>query len=172
MEVPAESGDYIFCPTCGTLLAPREHEGKQRLFCPKCKHICYRQLKVGVGALIERDGDLLLIQRTIVPFQDCWNLPAGYAEADESPVQTVVREVREETGLQVEVEGLVDVHFFDDDPRGNGILIVYRCLVTGGDLIESFEAVNPTFFHRNGLPENLAGGGHDQVVRAWRESGP
>jgi len=170
MELPATTGDFIFCPTCGTPLELREYERKQRLFCPKCKRIYYRQLKVGAGALIKRDGDLLLLQRTTAPFRHCWNLPAGYAETDESPVQTVVREVHEETGLQVEVEGLVDVYFFDDDPRGNGILIVYECRVTGGDLIESSEAVNPTFFPWNGLPENLAGGGHDQAVRAWQGS--
>ena len=157
-----------FCAHCGSLLEVREHEGKQRLFCAECKRICYRQLKVGAGALIERDGGLLLAQRTTAPFQHCWNLPAGYAEADESPGQTVVREVQEETGLQVEVESLVDVYFFDDDPRGNGILIVYQCRVTGGDLIESSEAVDPTFFPWDGVPENLAGGGHDQAIRAWQ----
>jgi len=159
-----------FCAHCGSLLELRGHEGKQRLFCPNCKRISYQQLKVGAGALIERDGKLLLIQRTTAPFRHCWNLPAGYAEADESPVQTVVREAHEETGLQVEVEGLVDVYFFDDDPRGNGILIVYRCRVTGGDLRSSCEAVKPTFFPRDGVPENLAGGGHDQAVRAWQEA--
>jgi len=169
MEVSAKTGDFIFCPTCGTLLELREYERKQRLFCPKCKRISYQQLKVGAGALIVHDGELLLVQRTTAPFQYCWNLPAGYAEADESPVQTVVREVHEETGLQVKVEGLVDVYFFDDDPRGNGILIVYQCHFTDGDLKERSEAVNPTFFPRDGVPENLAGGGHDQAVRAWRE---
>ena len=99
MVFPPNSDDFIFCPTCSTLLDLLEFEGKQRLFCPKCKRISYRQLKVGAGALIERNGELLLLQRTTAPFQHCWNLPAGYAEADESPVQTVVREVREETGL-------------------------------------------------------------------------
>ena len=49
---------------------------------------------------------MLLLQRTDEPFKHCWNLPAGYVEADESPTQTVAREVYEETGLQVEVGGL------------------------------------------------------------------
>ena len=169
---PAGVPRIRFCATCGTPFDLRDYEGRQRPFCPRCRRICYRQLKVGAGALIERDQTLLLVQRTTAPFRHSWNLPAGYAEADENPTRTVVREVHEETGLQVEVEALVDVYFFDDDPRGNGIFIVYSCRVTDGDLVESSEAVNPTFFRRENLPEDLAGGAHDQAVRAWRASCP
>ena len=159
-----------FCSTCGTPLELRDSEGRQRLFCPRCQRICYQQLKVGAGALIEHDGRLLVLQRTCPPFEHCRNLPAGYAEADEAPVRTVVREVYEETGLQVEVDSLAGLYFFDDDPRGNGILIVYRCCIIGGDLSESSEAVNPTFFGPDEIPTNLAGGGHDQAIRAWQEA--
>ena len=159
-----------FCPDCGTGLELREFEQKQRDSCPRCRRIHYVQLKVGAGALIEQDGTLLLIQRTSAPFQHCWNLPAGYVEADESPVETVIRETYEEIGLRVEAKGLVDVYFFADDPRGNGILIVYECCPVGGELRASQEAVNPTFFAVGDIPENLAGGGHDQAVLAWQRS--
>jgi len=157
-----------FCPDCGALLELLEVEKKQRSFCPQCQRIHYQQLKVGAGALIEQDGRLLLLQRTHDPFQGCWNLPAGYAEVDESPPHTVIREVCEETGLQVEVDRLVDIYFFDDDPRGNGILIVYKCHPFGGQLIATSEGANPTFFAQGGIPSNLAGGGHDQAIDAWR----
>jgi ADP-ribose pyrophosphatase YjhB (NUDIX family) len=80
----------------------------------------------------------------------------------------VVREAYEETGLHVVTEGLVDVHFFDDDPRGNGILIVYACRVVGGELRPSQEGSDPTFFRPVDLPASLAGGGHDQAVHAWQ----
>jgi 8-oxo-dGTP diphosphatase len=125
-------------------------------------------LKVGAGALIERDGALLLIRRTDDPFRGCWNLPAGYAEADEAPLETVVREVHEETGLRVAPESLVDVYYFDDDPRGNGILIVYKCRSVGGILRASRESVDPTFFGASEVPKDLAGGGHNQAILAWR----
>lgn len=157
-----------FCPDCGAALAVREFDHKPRAFCARCGRIYYAQLKVGAGALMEQNGRLLLLQRTGQPFPGCWNLPAGYAEADESPAQTVVREVREETGLQAAADRLVDVYFFDDDPRGNGILIVYACRVTGGELAESPEGANPTFFAPDDLPVALAGGGHDLAIRAWQ----
>ena len=158
-----------FCPNCGKALELREFERRQRFFCPLCQRIHYAQLKVGAGALVEQDGKLLLLQRTHAPFRHCWNLPAGYAEINESPPQTVIREVYEETGLLVEAESLVDVYFFADDPRGNGILIAYRCRAVGGELKETPEGVQPTFFAVGDIPENLAGGGHDQAIRAWQE---
>lgn len=157
-----------FCPDCGAALELREFEHKQRAFCPRCQRIHFKQLKVGAGALIEQDGKLLLLQRTSVPFQYFWNLPAGYAEADENPSQTVVREVLEETGLHVEVDRLVDVYFFTDDPRGNGILIVYTCHPNGGRLTSTAEGANPTFFTMNDIPKNLAGGGHNQAIFDWK----
>lgn len=159
-----------YCPDCGTRLELRESEQRQHSFCPQCQRFHYVQLKVGAGALIERDGSLLLLQRTQAPFQGCWNLPAGYVEEDETPLETAVRETYEETGLRVEVKGLVDVIFFADDPRGNGILILYACTLVGGQLSASQEAVNATFFTVGELPENLAGGGHDQVVNAWKRA--
>lgn len=158
-----------YCPHCGRALAAREVEGRTRAYCPTCGQAHYEQLKVGAGALIEREGRLLLLRRTGEPFRDCWNLPAGYAEADEDPAKTVVREVREETGLEVAVDGLVGVHYFADDPRGNGILIVYRCHTVGGELAGSDEGTAPAFFAPREIPAELAGGGHDRAVRAWIE---
>ena len=55
-----------------------------------------------------------------------------------------------------------------DDPRGNGLLIVYKCQVLGGELTTSHEGINPTFFSRHDLPDNLAGGGHNQAILAWK----
>ena len=63
------------------------------------------------------DGCLLLIRRTHEPFGEQWNVPAGYVEIDEDPAHAVVREVYEETGLPVEIGRLVNVYFFNDDPR-------------------------------------------------------
>ncbi len=158
-----------FCTNCGAALGLKEIEHRQRAWCPECGTVHYEQLKVGAGALIERDNKLLLLQRTHAPWTHCWNLPAGYVEVDESPGQAVIREVYEETGLHVQVADLVDVYFYDDDPRGNGILVVYRCSVLSGALTESEEAALPTFFAPEEIRPNLAGGGNNQAIRSWQE---
>ena len=159
-----------FCPDCGAALELREFEQRRRAFCPLCREIRYAQLKVGAGGLIEQDGRLLLIRRTGNPFRGCWNLPAGYAEADEAPAETVVREVCEETGLRVVPESQVDVYYFDDDPRGSGILIVYECRPVGGAIRPTREGADPTLFAASDIPKDLAGGGHDQAIQAWRDA--
>lgn len=157
-----------YCPRCGAALGMLDIEGQRRARCVGCGRIHYAQLKVGAGALVEREESLLLLQRAHAPFQGCWNIPAGYVEADEHPAQAVVREVREETGLEVTVERLVDVYFFDDDPRGNGILLVYWCQVVGGDMRESPESTSAIFFAKDDLPAALAGGAHDQAILSWQ----
>ena len=117
-----------------------------------------------------RERALLLVQRgpSAPAFAGAWNLPAGYCEADESPAMTAVRETREETGLQVRIGRLAGAYFFDDDPRGNGILLVYEAAPVGGSLrVDGQEGVQADFFQPGGLPEPLCGGGHDQAIRVW-----
>ena len=159
-----------YCPHCGAALTHVEIEDRERAFCPTCRRIQYEQPKVGAGGLIEHEGKLLLARRTIAPFEGCWNLPAGYAEVDEHPTKTAAREVYEETGLEVETERLVDVYAFQDDPRGNGLLILYRCRVLGGVLAASAEGDHLGYFAAHEIPESLAGGGHDQAIRAWQKA--
>ena len=162
--------DALFCPKCGCSLRVKEIYQQLRAFCSDCGYIHYEQLKVGAGAIIEKDGKLLLLQRTEEPFRLQWNLPAGYVDISESPIQAVLREVQEESGLKVEVKGIDDIYFFNDDPRGNGILIVYKCQAIAGRLSESSEGTNPTYFTRDQIPDQLAGGGHNQAIRSWQKT--
>ncbi len=157
-----------YCPYCTAALAFQDLDGRLRLKCPACGWIYYAHLKVGAGCLVEQDGGVLLVRRGHPPFEGKWNLPAGYCEADEDPKETARRETLEETGLIVEVGGLVDVYYFFDDPRGGGLLILYRAQVTGGQLCATPEAQEPTFFPRHSLPNarEMAGGGHDQAIAA------
>lgn len=161
---------FTYCPDCGARLEIRIQEDRPRDFCPACKQFHFQQLKVGAGAVIVSDGRLLLLQRSAAPFRGSWNLPAGYVEADESPYHAVIREVAEEVGLHVEVERLLEVYYFEDDPRGNGIMLVFQCRVVGGEVSGSSEALSARFFAPADLPDDLAGGGHDRAVREWARS--
>jgi ADP-ribose pyrophosphatase YjhB (NUDIX family) len=145
-------------------------EGRLRPVCAACDQVSYRQLKVGAGVLLQQDGALLLVQRGPEgAFPGAWNLPAGYCEADEPPPVTAARETAEETGLRVQVGRLVDVYYFDDDARGNGLLLVYEAEAVGGELeSDGQEAVGVGFFLPERLPEPLCGGGHDRAIEAWR----
>lgn len=147
-------------------------DGRDRLVCPECGHVSYPQLKVGAGSLVIQDGSLLLIKRApgASAFPGTWSLPAGYCEADEPPAVTAARETEEETGLRVLVTCLSGTYYFEDDPRGNGVLLVYEAEPAGGHLhADGREADAVGFFAPDELPEPLCGGGHDQAIQAWQE---
>lgn len=82
---------------------------------------------VGAGALIIKDGKLLLIKRGAKPGQGKWSIPGGLVELGERVQNTVVREVKEECGLDIEVEKLVDV--FDSITRDEKGRIRYQFVV-------------------------------------------
>jgi len=161
----------LYCSHCGAELTEQNIQGRLRRVCPSCGQVDYRHLKVGVGVLLTQEGKLLLVQRgpDSDAFPGAWNLPAGYCEADESPPDAAARETLEETGLGIQVGSLVGAYHFDDDPRGNGLLLIYRAQVVGGELrCDGREAVTGGFFPPERLPEPLCGGGHDQAIMAWR----
>jgi 8-oxo-dGTP diphosphatase len=64
---------------------------------------------VGVGAVIVHDGKIVLIKRGNEPSKGKWTVPGGLVELAESPEAAVVREGKEETGLEVENPDLIDV---------------------------------------------------------------
>jgi 8-oxo-dGTP diphosphatase len=93
---------------------------------------------VGVGAVIVQEGRVLLVRRGSEPLKGHWTLPGGMLEVGESLVEGVVREIREETGLGVEVIELIEL--LDRIHRDNGrvryhyVIADYLCRITGGEL--------------------------------------
>src|SRR5256885_13269739 len=91
------------------------------------------QPAVTVDGLVLVDGKLVAIRRGNDPFRGMPALPGGFVELGETTVQAVVREVREETGLETQVLRLVGV--FSDprrDPRGPTVPIAYALEPIGG----------------------------------------
>lgn len=83
---------------------------------------------LGAGALVHRRGRLLLVKRNERPSKGTWSFPGGAVEFGETVVDAAVREVKEETGLDVEVEELFDVVTYLPSERGptarNQIIVV------------------------------------------------
>lgn len=157
-----------FCPQCAGRLAPKVIEDRERLVCQECGFIFYCNPKVAAGALVEKAGQVLLARRGIPPGRGLWCLPSGFVECDESPEEAAVREVKEETGLEVALDGLLGIYTYWDDPRGPGILILYRGHVVGGELSPSHEVTEVAFFSPHSLPTDIAFAGHQRVLAEWR----
>ena len=64
---------------------------------------------VGVGAVVLIDNKVLLVKRKNPPCKNCWSVPGGLVEVDEFAKEAVIRELREETGIEGEVIKLLDV---------------------------------------------------------------
>ena len=73
------------------------------------KRLYPRQPVVGVGAVVICDGKILLEKRKNEPGKGKWSIPGGLVELGESVEQTVIREVEEETGLEVEKPQHIDI---------------------------------------------------------------
>ena len=141
-----------FCPYCGVKVELRLVFGKERQVCPDCGWVNYTDPKVAVAVLVEQDGKVLLTRRVNEPLSGAWTLPAGFMDAYEDPQRAAERECLEETGLRVEITGLVGILGGREHPRGSDILIVYRAKVVGGNLAPGDDADQAGFFYRDQLP--------------------
>jgi 8-oxo-dGTP diphosphatase len=99
---------------------------------------------VAVGAVVVDDGRVLLVRRGSEPLRGHWSLPGGLIELGEGLAGGLVREVREETGLEVEVVELVElldrIHRDGDRVRYHYVIADYLCTVAGGQLRAASDA--------------------------------
>ncbi len=141
-----------FCPLCGTRLQQANRFGDLRKVCPSCDWVYFADPKVAAAVLVEQDGEVLLVRRANDPLRGRWTLPAGFVDAGEDPVWAAERECLEETGLQVQVVGLLDVLYGQEHPRGAHIIIFYRAVIVGGALQANDDVDRSGFFKRSQLP--------------------
>lgn len=94
-----------------------------------------------VDVVIPSEEGIVLIRRASDPFEGQWALPGGFVEVGETVEEAAAREAAEETGLAVELAGLVGVYSDPDrDPRGHNISIAFLARVVGGDLTAATDA--------------------------------
>jgi len=74
----------------------------------------------------------------------------------------------EETGLHIEVTGLLDVERYTNDPRGPGVVIFYRARVVSGELHPADDADDVCLFGPDQLPDNIAFPSNHRILQAWR----
>ncbi|MCP8304202.1 MAG: NUDIX hydrolase [archaeon] len=106
---------------------------------------------VGVGALIKKDGSVLLVKREHEPGKGRWSLPGGLVNLGETMMEAVKREVEEEVGLKVKVVGLIDVFdsiVYDDEGRVrfHYVIIGFEVSLIGGEVRGSEEASQVDWF--------------------------
>lgn len=105
----------------------------------------------GRAAVFDDEGRILLIRRSD---DGTWCLPGGFGDPGETPAETAIREAREETGLAVQTEELVDLYYrAADEANPHGFVgAVYVCRVAGGTRSASHEADALEYWHVDAVP--------------------
>ena len=137
--------NFRYCPVCAAGLAVSDIDGRARAACSACGFVHWNNPVPVVAALVEMaSGDLVLVHnKSWAP--RVLGLVTGFVEAGESPEQAVLREVREELGLEASLGGLIGLYPFS---AMNQLIIAYHVRATGeiclGDELDQYKLISPT----------------------------
>ena len=150
---------YKFCPVCGSALEPRvlKITEPKRLVCTNtsCGFVFYLDPKIAVGTIIKMaSGKIVLVKRAIEPGYGKWVFPGGYVDRGEEITLAAVREAREEAGLAVRLDHLVNIYSYAGRAP---VIIVYAATMLSGELAVDDEGLEAREFDLDEIPwDNLA----------------
>ena len=163
-------GQFKYCPFCGTQLVLEEKGGKQRPACPNCGFVQFRNPVPGVVVLIEKEGAVLLGKRRGGFGAGEWGLPQGYIEHDEDFLTAAIREVKEETGLDVEIRSIVNIVSNLLSPRLHTLAIVLLAGVVGGDLCAGDDLETLEWVSLAGPLPEMAFEADEHIIERYRQT--
>jgi len=101
---------YRYCPGCGAKFRPASPGNHKNYQCTRCGYVLYQNPSPGVVAVIIEHEKVLLGKRACDVFKGGkWSLPGGFIEFDEDFLSAAHREIKEETGLSVEIKSILSV---------------------------------------------------------------
>ena len=165
---------WRLCPRCGAEL----NRDDERAECEACGFVAYANPAPTACALcVDERGRLLLARRAHPPYEGLWDTPGGFLEEDEHPLDALRRELREETGLDVEPGRFLGVWMdrYSEDESGPWTLNLYwQARVLGGEPQAADDVSELRWFGRDELPpaDEVAFRNVAEVLRAWRDEQP
>jgi 8-oxo-dGTP diphosphatase len=162
---------WRLCPRCGSEL----ERGDGRARCGACEFVAYANPAPTACALcLDVEGRLLLGRRAGEPYEGRWDVPGGFVEEYEHPLDCLRRELREETGLEVEPGEFVGV-WLDRYGPGEGdpatLNLYWSARVVGGEARAADDVAELRWFALDELPapDELAFATVADVLAAFRE---
>ncbi len=126
----------------------------------------YENPKLAVAVILAQDEEILLGRRAGNPGRGNWSFPSGYVDRGEKVEEAAIREVKEETGLEVSLKGLVGLYSAPGDPVA---LAVYAGEVVRGTPKPGVEMTEVGYFPLDNLP-TLAFSNDRQILQDWARS--
>jgi len=145
---------YQFCPRCGGALERKLLKASEpvRPVCARCGFVFYLDPKIAVGTIIRGSHDrLVLVRRAIEPGYGKWVFPGGYVDRGEPLTAAAIREAREECGLDVRLDGLVNIYSYAGRVP---VIVVYAATAVGGSLCIDDECLESAEFEPAAIPWN------------------
>lgn len=156
---------WRFCPRCATPLT----QGSKPLHCAACGSDYWSNPVPGAQALVEREGRVLLGRRRFDPSAGLWDVPGGFLEETEHPDDALRRELREETGLEIEPTEYLGTWLQAYDGR-TVLCLTWVARAVGGAERPGDDLVELRWFPPDELPEphELAFDSFAEILSLWR----
>lgn len=163
---------YKYCSICGTKLKRRK-DGN--LACSECLFVDYRNPRPTVTALVLYQNKLLLTKRAERPFKGWWDLPGGFIDRGERPEQAVIRELKEETNLDIKIKKIFGI-YPGTYPSSFGPFYILSLVYMANSPTKSLEALDDVsesrWFAKKDMPKKIAFDSNQLVIRdflkIWR----
>jgi 8-oxo-dGTP diphosphatase len=159
---------FKICPFCGTQLTLKDAGGKTRPACLACGFIQYRNPLPGVVVLIEEDGFVLLGKRNSEYGSGLWCLPQGFIEYEEDFLSAAIREVNEETGLEVEIQTIINVTTNFLAPGLHTLAVILQAVIVAGEPCAGDDMATLEWFPLNGPLPALAFEADGHIIERYR----
>ena len=170
----SELHGWVACPRCRAQL----FGDAQRVECPECGFVAYANPKPTVGAVcVDEQRRVLLTLRAVEPAVGTWDLPGGFVNEHEHPLDALRRELREETGLEVEPQELLGVwtdRYGSDSTAASTLNLFWTARVVSGGAHAADDVAAVRWFHPDELPPQaeLAFECVGLALAAWRDEHP
>lgn len=126
----------------------------------------YRNPALTVDTIIIDDNKIVLVKRLNNPYKNHWALPGGFVEYGEKVESAAIREAKEETGLDIELDKLVGVYSdANRDPRGHTVTVAYTAHIVGGKLQSDSDAKDAKFVSIDSLDFDNLAFDHDIIIQ-------
>ena len=166
----SELAEWKFCPRCA---GPLAGEGA-RLDCAACGFVVYPSSKPTASAFcVDGRGRVLLVRRAVEPYAGMWDAPGGFLEEGEHPLDGLRRELREETGLEIEPDEFLGVwvdRYGGDSTAHATLNLFWSARVVSGDAVPADDVSEARWFEPDELPsaDELAFENVAQALLVWR----
>ena len=163
-------GHYKYCPLCGAHLILKEKGGRPRPVCPDCRFVQFQNPIPGVVVVIEKDGQVLLGKRAGGHGKGKWGLPQGYIEFDEDFLTAAIREVKEETGLEVQIQSILNVVSNFLSPGLHTLAIILLASVKSGEPLAADDLETLEWFPLSGPLPGMAFEADEFIIQSVQET--